>query len=99
MAPDDDEPTGFRAGSTIRFSSDDTIDVPLWDDGTGGLLFNDGEELVSLGGISQELADEVVAWGRASQGPATPELHAEAARLILRLKDELNSEVRFVYQP
>jgi hypothetical protein len=76
--------------------AEDTVDVPLW---SGGLIFADGGELVREWGVSEELAAAIVDWGRASQGPSTPELDAEAAQLIRRLRHELNDRFRFVYQP
>ena len=95
--PEDDAWEGPQEGSLIRFMSEDTVDVPLW--GEGGLIFVDGDELVREWGVSQELADDIVAWGRASQGPVTPELDAEAARLVRQLRQELEYRFRIVYQP
>jgi hypothetical protein len=40
-----------------------------------------------------------VAWGRASQGATSPELDAEAARLIRRLRRELEYRFVIVYKP
>src|SRR3954467_6577413 len=80
LPADDERWEGPRDGSLIRFMSDDTVDVPLWSE--DGLIFVDGDELVREWGVSLELARDIVEWGRASQGPVTPELDAEAARLI-----------------
>lgn len=84
-------------GSQIRFMSEESVDVPLW--GEGGLMFADGEELVREWGVSQRLADDVVRWGRASQGLPSPELHAEAARLVQALDEHTGHRFRFVYRP
>ncbi len=73
------------------------MDVPLWSE--EGLIFVDGQELVREWGVSQELATDVVRWGRASQGPATAELDAQAAALVRRLRRELHRRFRIVYQP
>ena len=96
--PPEDEPWESPAdGTLIRFMSEDTVDVPLWSD--DGLLFGNGDELVREWGVSQQLADEIVAWGRASQGSVTPELDAEAARLVRALRTELRCRFPIVYQP
>ena len=94
---DDDRWEGPSEGSLIRFMSEDSVDVPLWSD--AGLIFVDGDELVREWGVSEELATDIVSWGRASQGPDTPELDAEAARLVRALRRELSYRFRFVYQP
>jgi hypothetical protein len=77
--------------------SEDSVDVPLWSD--QGLIFADGSELVREWGVSQELAADIVAWGRASQGAVTAELDAEAAMLVRRLQEELNDRFLVVYKP
>ncbi|MCM0622814.1 hypothetical protein [Nocardioides bruguierae] len=81
----------------IRFMSEDGVDVPLWSE--DGLIFVDGDELVREWSVSQELASDIVEWGRASQGPATARIDAEAARLIRSLRRELDYRFRIVYQP
>lgn len=94
----EDEPwEGPSDGSLIRFMSQDGVDVPLWSE--EGLIFVDGQELVREWGVSQELATDVVRWGRASQGPATAELDAQAAELVRRLRRELQRRFRILYQP
>jgi len=96
--PDDDERwEGPSEGSLIRFMSEDTVDIPLWSE--DGLIFIDEHELVRGWGVTEELAADIAQWGRASQGPATPELDAGAARLIRRLQQELDHRFRIVYQP
>jgi hypothetical protein len=95
--PDDEPWQGPRNGSQIRFMAEDSVDVPLWDE--DGLIFVDGEELIGEWGISQVLADEVVAWGRAAQAGESPELDAEAARLIRCLNKELEHRFHIVYKP
>lgn len=94
---DDETWEGPSEGSLIRFMSEDTVDVPLWSE--DGLIFVDGDELVREWGVSQELASDIVEWGRASQGPATPKLDADAAHLIRRLQRELDYRFPIVYQP
>lgn len=88
---------GPREGSLIRLMSEETVDVPLW--GEDGLIFDDGRELVREWNVSEELAADIVAWGRASQGATSPELDAEAARLIRRLRRELEYRFVIVYKP
>lgn len=95
---DDDTFEGPPEGSLIRFMSEISVDVPLW--GPDGLIFNEGEQLVSEWGVSRELADEVVRWGRASSGGLqSPDLDAEAARLIRALAEQTNHSFRIVYHP
>jgi hypothetical protein len=77
--------------------AEDTVDVPLW--GEDGLIFVNGEELIREWGISEALADDLVAWGRASQAGDSPELDAEAARLIRSLNNELEHRFQIVYKP
>ncbi|MCL8026026.1 hypothetical protein [Nocardioides bruguierae] len=97
-AEDDNETwEGPSEGSLIRFMSEDGVDVPLWSE--DGLIFVDGDELVREWSVSQELASDIVEWGRASQGPATARIDAEAARLIRLLQHELDYRFRIVYQP
>jgi hypothetical protein len=74
-----------------------SVDVPLWSE--DGLIFSSGEELVREWRISAELAAAVVAWGRASQGPVSPELDAEAAPLIRLLNAQLRYVYSIVYKP
>lgn len=81
----------------IRFMSEDSVDVPLWSE--DGLIFVDGDELVREWHISEGLAADIVAWGRASQHQAGPELDAEAARLISLLNAELGYVFTIVYKP
>jgi len=96
--PNDDERwEGPRSGTQIRFMSEDSVDVPLW--GEDGLIFVDGEELIREWGVSEALADDVVAWGRASQAGDSPELDAEAERLIRSLNKELKYRFQIVYKP
>jgi hypothetical protein len=77
--------------------AEDTVDVPLW--GEDGLIFVNGEELIREWGISEALADDLVAWSRASQAGDSPELDAEAARLIRSLNNELEHRFQIVYKP
>jgi len=94
---DDDAWDGPPEDSLIRFMSEDTVDIPLW--GEHGLIFGDDRELIREWGVTQELADDIVQWARASQGPPSPELDADAAALIRRLRREVNYRFRIVYQP
>lgn len=95
---DDETFEGPPEGSLIRFMAEESVDVPLW--GPDGLIFNEAEDLVSEWGLSRELADEVVQWGRTSSGGLqSPELDAEAARLIRALAEQTHYRFRIVYQP
>jgi hypothetical protein len=93
----DDEWAGPREGSVVRFMAEDSVDVPLW--GEDGLIFSDEHELEREWGVSPELAAAIVHWGRASQGPVSAELDAEAARLVRLLRRELDHRFAIVYQP
>lgn len=98
--PDDDDASweGPRDGSLIRFMAEISVDVPLW--GPDGLIFNDGDELVAEWGISEDLAADIVRWGHAScDGLQSPELDAEAARLVRALAEHTDHRFWFVYQP
>lgn len=98
-SPDEDEPwEGPRDGSLIRFMAEISVDVPLW--GPDGLIFIEGDELVAEWGVSDDLAADIVRWGRASSdGLQSPELDAEAARLVRALAEHTDHRFRFVYQP
>ena len=94
----EDEPwEGPRDGTQIRFMAEEGVVVPLW--GDDGLIFGDGEELIREWGISEALADALVAWGQASQAGDSAELDAEAARLIRALNKELGYRFPIVYKP
>jgi hypothetical protein len=77
--------------------ADDGVEVPLW--GEYGLLFADRDELVRQWSLSEELVNDVVAWGRASQSKQDDDLDAEAVRLVRRLSQEMNDSFTFVYHP
>ena len=82
----------------IRFMGEHTVDVPLWDD--DGLMFNTPEELTRELDLSPVLVADVVLWAREWQTHSgAPEHDAEAARLVRRLRRELNDEVKVVYHP
>jgi hypothetical protein len=82
----------------IRFMGEVTVDVPLWDD--DGLMFNTPEDLARAFDLSDDLVAEIVTWAREWQtNSGEPDHDAEAARLVRRIKRELNDEVGLVYQP
>lgn len=93
----DDPWVGPREGSVVRFMAEDSVDVPLW--GEDGLIFSDEHELVREWALSRELVAAIVRWGREAQGPITPQLDAEAARLVRLLRRELDHRFTIVYQP
>lgn len=93
---DDETWEGPPDGSLIRFMAEVSVDVPLW--GPDGLLFNDGDDLMIEWGVSQELAEDIVRWGRASSdGLQSPQL--DAARLIRELAEQTGHRFRIVYHP
>lgn len=96
-SPDDERREGPRSGTLIRFMAEDSVEVPLW--GEDGLIFVDAGEMIREWGISETLAEDLVAWGRASQAGDGPELDAEAARLIRSLNKELEHRFSIVYKP
>ena len=82
----------------IRFMGEHTVYVPLWDD--EGLMFNTPDDLVQALDLSPDLVAEMVAWAREWQTRSgDPDHDAQAARLVRRIKSELDHEVRIVYQP
>jgi hypothetical protein len=83
--------------SFVRLMAEDTVDVPLWYE--HGLLFNSVDDLVREWNVNPELASELVRWARASQGPPTEKLDAEAARLIRALAERTDYRFRIVYHP
>lgn len=84
--------------STIRLMGEDSVDVPLWDE--EGLMFSNVDELQRELGVSAELADDLVSWGRAWQTRSGESNHdSEAAILVRRLNRELNYRYQFVYKP
>lgn len=86
-----------RAGAVITLMADDSIDVPLWDE-DGTLLFADRAELIGEWQVSEELADEIIAWARAHVDQVGHNLDAEAARLIDRLRQETEYRFRIVHK-
>lgn len=84
-------------GSVIRLMSDDSVDVPLWDE--EGLIFSDRDGLVREWGVSAGLADDIVAWAGESQRGRSRRLDAEAAALVRRLDAETGRRFTFVYRP
>jgi hypothetical protein len=76
---------------------EEATEVPLW---CGGLLFDEREELVSLFGVSEDLASDIVAWAAAWDARHHgPELDHQAANLVRRLNRELEYRYIFVYKP
>lgn len=95
---DDEAWEGPPVGSLIRLMAEDSVDVPLW--GPAGLIFMDGEELINEWGISDQLAKDIVRWGRASsRGLQNSELDADAARLVRALTDQTGHRFRIVHHP
>ena len=74
-----------------------TLDLPRW--GDDGLIFSDREELIREWRVSEALASDIEAWGRASQAGSSSELDAEAARLIRLLDEEIGGAFQIVYKP
>lgn len=85
-------------GAVIRLLSAHTVNVPLW--AADGLMFDDPEEVVDGLGVSRELAAALEAWAAAWQTEMDQASHhAEAARLVRRLRQEVVGRYCFVDDP
>ena len=89
---------------TIRFFWDFSVRVPLWM--SGGLVNDDPEWLRSHLGLSDELIEDITAWGsemcHADEHEGVtmpPDMNERAERLVERLRAEIGDRYDIVHLP
>lgn len=103
---DDDEPVDYAvAGTSLTFSWDFGVTVPLWDD--EGLLPDNPEWLRTALGLSVELIRDLDRWGRdmlqVDEGKPphsqSESMDTRAQTLVERLRQELAGRFFVTYRP